>query len=96
MQTLSILGSTGSIGTSTIDVIARHPEQYQVYALTAHRDYQKLFKQALAVNATHAVLSDDSVRIEASDYAHSLGLNAQLHLAPRRLNKLLKQRQSRQ
>lgn len=88
MQTLSILGSTGSIGTSTIDVIARHPEQYQVYALTAHRDYQTLFKQALAVNATHVVLSDESVRIEASDYAHSLGLNAQLHFGPAALEQV--------
>jgi 1-deoxy-D-xylulose-5-phosphate reductoisomerase len=79
MQTLCILGSTGSIGTSTIDVISRHPEQFQVYALTAHRDYQKLFTQAKAVNATHVVLSDDSVMADAREYANELGLNAQLH-----------------
>ena len=35
MQTLTVLGSTGSIGTSTLDVVARHPERYRVHALTA-------------------------------------------------------------
>ncbi|MEN8770474.1 MAG: 1-deoxy-D-xylulose-5-phosphate reductoisomerase, partial [Glaciecola sp.] len=79
MQTISILGSTGSIGTSTIDVIARHPEQYQVYALTAHRDYQKLLNQAQAVNAKHVVLSDESVIADARDYAVTIGCTAQLH-----------------
>lgn len=79
MQTISILGSTGSIGTSTIDVIARHPEQYQVYALTANRDYQKLLSQAQAVNATHVVLSDVSVMADARDYAVTIGCTAQLH-----------------
>jgi 1-deoxy-D-xylulose-5-phosphate reductoisomerase len=36
MQQLTILGSTGSIGTSTLDVVTRHPDRYTVYALTAH------------------------------------------------------------
>jgi len=35
-QSITILGSTGSIGVSTLDVIARHPDRYSVYALTAH------------------------------------------------------------
>ncbi len=36
MQRITILGATGSIGVSTLDVLARHPDQYQVYALSAH------------------------------------------------------------
>ena len=36
MQYITILGATGSIGVSTLDVLARHPEQYSVYALSAH------------------------------------------------------------
>jgi 1-deoxy-D-xylulose-5-phosphate reductoisomerase len=36
MQNITILGATGSIGVSTLDVIARHPDRYRVYALTAH------------------------------------------------------------
>ena len=33
-QTLTVLGSTGSIGVNTLDVVARHPDQFQVFALT--------------------------------------------------------------
>jgi 1-deoxy-D-xylulose-5-phosphate reductoisomerase len=36
VQSVTVLGATGSIGKSTLDVIARHPERYRVYALTAH------------------------------------------------------------
>ena len=39
---LTLLGSTGSIGDSTLDVVARHPERFSVYALTAHRNGDKL------------------------------------------------------
>ncbi len=45
MQTITILGSTGSIGMSTLDVLARHPEQYQVFALTAHTRIAQLAAQ---------------------------------------------------
>ncbi len=38
MQHLTILGSTGSIGASTLDVVARHPDRYRVLALTAFND----------------------------------------------------------
>jgi 1-deoxy-D-xylulose-5-phosphate reductoisomerase len=36
LQHIAILGSTGSIGESTIDVVMRHPDRYLLYALTAH------------------------------------------------------------
>ena len=44
-QNLSLLGSTGSIGKSTLDVISRHPERYRVYALSAHSKVDELFEQ---------------------------------------------------
>lgn len=44
-QVLSILGATGSIGVSTLDVVARHPERYEVFALTAFRQVEKLAAQ---------------------------------------------------
>jgi len=44
-QRLCILGSTGSIGVSTLDVVARHPERYGVFALTAHTQVKKLAEQ---------------------------------------------------
>lgn len=45
MQYLTILGATGSIGVSTLDVVARHPDRYQVYALTAHTRVDELAAQ---------------------------------------------------
>jgi 1-deoxy-D-xylulose-5-phosphate reductoisomerase len=47
MQYLTILGSTGSIGVSTLDVVARHPSRYGVYALTAHSRVDELLKQCI-------------------------------------------------
>ncbi|MFZ3002107.1 MAG: 1-deoxy-D-xylulose-5-phosphate reductoisomerase [Undibacterium umbellatum] len=44
-QQLCILGATGSIGVSTLDVVARHPERYSVFALTAHTQVKKLAEQ---------------------------------------------------
>lgn len=45
MQNITILGATGSIGVSTLDVIARHPDRYRVYALTAHSKVEDLAAQ---------------------------------------------------
>lgn len=42
MQSITILGATGSIGASTLDVIGRHPDRYRVYALTAHQRVDEL------------------------------------------------------
>ena len=45
MQRITILGATGSIGVSTLDVLARHPDRYSVYALTAHSSVEALAAQ---------------------------------------------------
>ena len=45
MQSITILGATGSIGVSTLDVVARHPERYAVHALTAHSQVERLAGQ---------------------------------------------------
>ncbi|WP_243041343.1 1-deoxy-D-xylulose-5-phosphate reductoisomerase [Dyella sedimenti] len=55
-ERLSILGSTGSIGTSTLDVVARHPERFEVVALTAHRRIDRLYEQCLAFRPALAVV----------------------------------------
>ena len=53
---LTLLGSTGSIGDSTLDVVARHPERFSVYALTAHRNGEKLVAQCLRFAPVVAVV----------------------------------------
>jgi len=53
-----ILGSTGSVGASTLDVIARHPGRFKVVALTAHRQIDALFNQCIAFQPQYAVVGD--------------------------------------
>ncbi|MFZ2853116.1 MAG: 1-deoxy-D-xylulose-5-phosphate reductoisomerase [Rhodocyclaceae bacterium] len=57
-QTLTILGSTGSIGVSTLDVVRRHPQRYRVVALCAHRQIDRLFEQCLEFKPRYAVVRD--------------------------------------
>ncbi len=54
-----VLGATGSIGTSTLDVIARHPERYRVAALTAHVSRDKLLAQCLQHRPDTAVIAHE-------------------------------------
>ena len=58
MQGITILGSTGSIGTHALAVIARHPGRYRVVALSAHARADVLLRQCLAFAPQYAVLSD--------------------------------------
>jgi 1-deoxy-D-xylulose-5-phosphate reductoisomerase len=54
---VSVLGATGSIGASTLDVLARHPERYRVFALTAHRAADALLELCKRYRPRYAVLS---------------------------------------
>ncbi|MBL3590498.1 MAG: 1-deoxy-D-xylulose-5-phosphate reductoisomerase [gamma proteobacterium endosymbiont of Lamellibrachia anaximandri] len=58
MKGLTVLGSTGSIGLSTLDVVTRHPERYRVVALTANRDVDGLLGQCLSFKPQIAVMAD--------------------------------------
>lgn len=57
-QSVTVLGATGSIGSSTLDVIARHPERYRVHALTAHRSRKTLLGLCRRHQPSVAVLGD--------------------------------------
>jgi len=61
-QRVAILGATGSIGESTLDVIARHPDRLAVYALSAHSRMERLAAQAMASRAAVVVVPDDAAR----------------------------------
>lgn len=58
IQQITILGATGSIGASTLDVIARHPQRYQVFALTAQTQVDKLFSLCSRFHPRYAVVAD--------------------------------------
>ena len=75
MQSVTVLGSTGSIGVSTLDVLARHPERYSVYALTANRSLDVLFNQVETFSPRYAVLADASLVAEFASRLELAGLN---------------------
>ena len=57
-QVLTILGSTGSIGESTLDVVSRHPEKFRVFALAGHKQVEKLAVQCRTFSPEYAVVAD--------------------------------------
>lgn len=63
-QSLTILGSTGSIGTSTLDVVARHPERFRIFALSGHSQTAKLAEQCLAFRPQYAVTANEAQAAE--------------------------------
>ena len=66
-QVLTILGSTGSIGESTLDVVSRHPEKFRVFALAGHKQVEKLAVQCRTFSPEYAVVADaeHAARLEA-------------------------------
>ncbi len=61
MKELAILGSTGSIGTQTLDVVRAYPDRYQVYALCAHRSIDLLVQQAKEFHPEVVCIADESL-----------------------------------
>jgi 1-deoxy-D-xylulose-5-phosphate reductoisomerase len=57
---VSVLGATGSVGRSTLDVISRHPDQFEIVALTAHRNVEALAEAARHVRPQIAVIGEES------------------------------------
>ena len=66
-QVLTILGSTGSIGESTLDVVSRHPKKFRVFALAGHKQVEKLAVQCRTFRPEYAVVADaeHAARLEA-------------------------------
>lgn len=86
---LSILGSTGSVGCSTLDLISRTPDAFEIDVLTAHRNVALLASQAIQVGASLAVIADESCldelrqALEGSGIEAAAGANALLEAAAR-------------
>ena len=64
---LTVLGSTGSIGTNTLDVVSRHPDRFEIHALTAARQVDLLFEQCLRFSPRFAVLLESSIAQQLAD-----------------------------
>lgn len=77
-RAITLLGSTGSIGRSALDVIARHPERYQVYALTAQRQWALMLEQCRAFRPHFAVLLDQVAAANLAVAVREEGLDCQV------------------
>ncbi|HQV13725.1 MAG TPA: 1-deoxy-D-xylulose-5-phosphate reductoisomerase, partial [Denitromonas sp.] len=58
MQSLTVLGATGSIGVSTLDVVARHPDRYRIFALSGKTQLARLAEQCAQFSPRYAVVDD--------------------------------------
>ena len=78
MKAVTILGATGSIGTSALDVIARHPERYRVHALTAQSNVDGLADLALSFGPDVVVIGDASLEGRLRDALRQRGSTARV------------------
>lgn len=78
MQKLTILGSTGSIGQSTLAVLALHRDKYQIYALTANSDCERMLEQMMAFTPEIVVMRDSVAAERLRQLARLRGLDSEV------------------
>ncbi|AKU20724.1 1-deoxy-D-xylulose-5-phosphate reductoisomerase [Massilia sp. MB5] len=78
MQSITILGATGSIGVSTLDVVARHPERYTVHALTAHSRVEELAAQCEQFRPARAVVGTAAAAAQLDALLRAKGLRTEV------------------
>jgi 1-deoxy-D-xylulose-5-phosphate reductoisomerase len=78
MQSITILGATGSIGASTLDVIARHPDRYRVFALTAQQRMEALAEQCIRFRPQVAVAGSAAAAQELSRLLAAKGCETEI------------------
>lgn len=85
IQRICVLGSTGSIGVSTLDVVARHPDRYQVFALTAHTQVEKLAAQCAQFKPEVAVVGSAGAAAQLQGLLREKKLSTEVLYGPRAL-----------
>ena len=88
MQKLTILGSTGSIGVSTLDVVRRHPDKYAIVALCGHTQIDRLFSQCIEFMPAFAVVRDEALASELSNRLRAAGSLTRVEFGPKALVKM--------
>jgi 1-deoxy-D-xylulose-5-phosphate reductoisomerase len=76
MKTVTILGATGSVGSSTLDLIERDPDGFEILALTANCDTEKLAAAAIRTRAKRAVVADEACLGDLRDRLAGSGIEA--------------------
>jgi 1-deoxy-D-xylulose-5-phosphate reductoisomerase len=75
---ITILGSTGSIGDSTLDVIARHPDRFQAFALTANKNVEKMLSQCQRFQPRFAVMLDTQSAQQLANAIQAAGIDTEV------------------
>jgi len=87
-QRLVILGSTGSVGSSTLDVVARHPQRFEVWGLSAMQRVDELAAQCLRFRPRHAVMPDPVRAAELRQRLATAGVATEVHAGAEALSAL--------
>jgi 1-deoxy-D-xylulose-5-phosphate reductoisomerase len=82
MRTITVLGATGSIGDSTLDVVGRNPDRFRVHALTAHSNVDKLLQLAVRHRPAVIAVTDPAAAAGLDARLRSAGLEARLAVGP--------------
>lgn len=80
MINISILGSTGSIGTQTLNVVRRHPDMFRIHSLVAGRNAERLVEQAMEFRPQRVVLADDGAYRRAEKELAGSGIRVEMGL----------------
>ena len=87
-QRITVLGSTGSIGTNTLDVIARHPERFQVFALTGATQVDVMLRQCAQFKPRFVVMAHADAAKALKDKLHAEGLAVEVLTGPHALDEV--------
>ena len=82
---LTVLGSTGSIGTNTLDVVARYPERFEVFALSASRQVDLMVEQCRQFRPRIAVMADEGAAAQLRDRLAEAGIDTTVEAGPQAL-----------
>lgn len=88
MKGVAILGSTGSVGENTLDVVSRHPDRFRVIALGAQRNFEKLAAQCEKFDVPYAALADIRAAAELAKLLRARGLSTRVLAGPEGLEEV--------
>jgi 1-deoxy-D-xylulose-5-phosphate reductoisomerase len=88
VQQITVLGSTGSIGVNTLDVIARHPEKFRAFALTAHTQVDAMVAQCVAHQPAFAVMGSEKYGRAVQSTLQGLGIKTAVLWGPAALEEV--------
>ena len=87
-QRLTVLGSTGSIGTNTLDVVRRHSDQYEIFALSAATQVELMLAQCAEFKPRYAVMASQSHALQLQEKLKANSLPTQVLLASNALEEI--------